>query len=149
MVKEVSKERKIRKANFGKGPRLYVKGIFTGFRRNKVWTLNNQAILKLEGVNDKKETQYYLGKRVVFIYKAKEGYKTIWGRIRSAHGNNGLVKAKFLHNLPARGIGAQVRVMLYPYKKEAPMNSDSAYTLSRGISKEEFQKRLKVFDKKK
>ena len=115
--KEVEKETKIRKANFGKGPRLYVKGIFTGFRRNKVWVLNNQAILKLEGLNDKKEAQYYLGKRVVFIYRAKDGYKTIWGRIRSSHGNNGLVKAKFLHNLPPRGIGAQVRVMLYPQRK--------------------------------
>ena len=115
--KEVEKEVKFRKANFGKGPRLYVKGIFTGFRRNKVWTLNNQAILKLEGLNSKKEAQYYLGKRVVFIYKTKEGYKTIWGRIRSAHGNNGAVLAKFLHNLPPRGIGAPVRVMLYPQRK--------------------------------
>ena len=115
--KEVETQKKVRKANFGKGPRLYVKGIFTGFRRNKVWTLNNQAILKLEGVNDKKETQYYLGKRVVFIYKSKDGYRTIWGRVRSAHGNNGLVKAKFLHNLPPRGIGAQVRIMLYPQRK--------------------------------
>ena len=117
MVKEVKKERVIRKAITGKGPRLYVKAVFAGFRRNKVWTYNNQALLKLEGLNDKKEAQYYLGKRVVFIYKTKEGYKTIWGRIRSSHGNNGLVKAKFLHNLPPRGIGAQVRVMLYPQRK--------------------------------
>ena len=96
MAKGKEKEetkKEIRKANFGKGPRLYVKGIFTGFRRNKVQTLNNQAILKLEGLNSKKEAQYYLGKKVVFIYKAKEGYKTIWGRIRSYHGNNGLVLA--------------------------------------------------------
>ena len=117
MVKEVKKERVIRKANTGKGPRLYVKAVFAGFRRNKVWTYNNQALLKIEGLNDKKEAQYYLGKRVVFIYKAKAGYKTIWGRICSQHGNNGVVKAKFLHNLPPRGIGAQVRVMLYPQRK--------------------------------
>ena len=32
--KEVSKEKEIRKANFGKGPRLYVKAVFCGFRRN-------------------------------------------------------------------------------------------------------------------
>ena len=115
--KEKSKAKEIRKAHIGKGPRLYVKAIFSGFRRNKVWTLNNQALLKLEGLNSKKEAQYYLGKRVVFIYKAKEGYKTIWGRIRSAHGNNGAVLAKFLHNLPPRGIGAPVRVMLYPQRK--------------------------------
>ena len=77
MVKEVQKERVIRKDNTDKGPRLYVKAIFAGFRKNKVWTYNNQALLKLEGLNDKKEAQYYLGIRVVFIYKAKTGYKTI------------------------------------------------------------------------
>ena len=115
--KEVSKEKEIRKANFGKGPRLYVKAVFCGFRRNKVWTNNNQVILKLEGLNDKKEAHYYLGKRVVYIYKSKLGFKTIWGRIRSHHGNNGLVLAKFLHNLPPRAIGAQLRVMLYPQRR--------------------------------
>ena len=73
MVKSKEKKIEIRKAHIGKGPRLYVKAVFTGFRRNKVWTLNNQALLKLEGVNDKKETQYYLGKRVVYIYKSKSG----------------------------------------------------------------------------
>ena len=42
----------------------------------ETWTYNNQVLLKLEGLNDKKE-DYYLGKRVVFAYKAKAGYKTI------------------------------------------------------------------------
>ena len=111
------KEREIRKALFGKGPRLYVKAVFAGFRRNKVWVLNNQAILKLEGLNDKAEAQYYLGKRVVYVYKSKSGFRTIWGRIMTQHGNNGLVRAKFLRNLPPRGIGATVRVMLYPQRK--------------------------------
>ena len=115
--KEVSKEKEIRKANFGKGPRLYVKAVFTGFRRKKVWVLNNQALLKIEGLNDIKEVQYYLGKRVVFIYRSKTGFRTIWGRVCTQHGNNGLVRAKFLHNLPPRGIGANVRVILYPQRK--------------------------------
>ena len=61
--------------------------------------------------------KYYLGKRVVYVYKTKSGYRTIWGRIRSHHGNNGAVIAKFLHNLPPRAIGATLRVMLYPQRK--------------------------------
>ena len=60
--KEVEKEKEIKKAHTGKGPTLYVKATFTGFRRNKVWVYNNQAILKLEGLNSKSEAQYYLGK---------------------------------------------------------------------------------------
>ena len=115
--KEVKTEKTIRKANIGKGPRLYVKAQFAGFRRSKVWVPNNQPLLKLDDVNDKKDTHYYLGKRVVYVYKTKHGFRTMWGRIASAHGNNGIVKAKFLTNLPPRAIGATLRVMLYSNRK--------------------------------
>ena len=57
--------------------RLYFKAIFTGFRRNKVWTLNNQVLPNLEGINDKKETQYYLGKRVLFFINQNQVFKLL------------------------------------------------------------------------
>jgi large subunit ribosomal protein L35Ae len=58
-------------------------------------------------VNDKKDTQYYLGKRIAYIYKAtdkihKKNYKCIWGRIGRAHGTNGVVIARFAKNLPPK-----------------------------------------------
>ena len=118
--KKVTTTTTIRKANFGRGPRLYVKAIFAGFRRGRHDTKNNnQALLKIEGLNDRKEAQYYLGKRVVYIYKNKSGFQSIWGRISAQHGNNGTVKAIFNTRLPPRAIGCTIRVMLYPVRKTA------------------------------
>ena len=100
--------------------RLWVRSKFLGFRRNRDNQHANQAILKLEGVNDAKSTKYYLGKRCVYIYKgikSQQGtkFRTIWGRITRTHGGKGSVIARFSPNLPSRAMGATIRVMLYPY----------------------------------
>jgi large subunit ribosomal protein L35Ae len=109
-------EIKMKKPVTGKPPRLYVKATFSGYRRGKSVQNENIVLVKIEGLNSKKEAHYYLGKRLVYIYKTKRGYKSIWGRIMSQHGNNGLVKARFLKNLPPKGIGSTLRVMLYPQR---------------------------------
>lgn len=50
--------------------RLWVKGVFTGFRRSKVNQNENQALLKIQHVDDVPSSRYYWGKRVAYIYKA-------------------------------------------------------------------------------
>ena len=76
-------------------------------------------MLKIKDCNDKKGASFYFGKRVAYVFKAKtlknnSRYRVIWGRIAKSHGNNGLVRARFAKNLPPKGIGATLRVMLYP-----------------------------------
>ena len=114
---------KLRSTRYTKAPvRLWVRSKFLGFRRNRDHQQANQAILRLEGVNDIQSAKYYLGKRCVYIYKAPtyhQGtkFRTIWGRIGRVHGGKGAVIARFSPNLPARAMGATVRVMLYPNKQ--------------------------------
>lgn len=101
--------------------RLWTKAKFLGFRRSKVRQNEKQSILKLEGVEDHKNAQYYFGKRVCYIYKAHNTvnntkFRTIWGRIAKAHGRNGQCIARFTRNLPANAMGGNLRVMLFPQR---------------------------------
>jgi len=102
-----------------KPSRLYVKGVVQSFTRSMVNQDSNNNIVRIEGVQDKKASLFYLGKRLVFIYKAKTArngslFRTIWGRVSRPHGTTGAVRVKFQRNLPPRALGATVRVMLYP-----------------------------------
>ncbi|KAJ6631598.1 ribosomal protein L35Ae-domain-containing protein [Mycena sp. CBHHK59/15] len=99
--------------------RLYSKGRVLGHKRAKRNTRPNTSLIQIEGVATKEDAQFYLGKRVAFVYKAKreiQGSKVrvIWGRVTRPHGSSGVVKSKFRSNLPPRAFGANVRVMLYP-----------------------------------
>lgn len=59
----------------------------------------------MDGVNDKAGSNFYLGKKVAYIYKAQKAvagskFRVVWGKVMRPHGTNGVVRAKFSTNLP-------------------------------------------------
>ncbi|CAG8534022.1 27484_t:CDS:2 [Dentiscutata erythropus] len=103
----------------GQPVRLYSKGRVLGFKRSKSNQSPNTTLIKIEGVSAKEDTQYYLGKHVAYVYRAKREkngskIRVIWGHVARPHGNGGVVKAKFRKNLPPKCFGASVRIMMYP-----------------------------------
>ncbi len=116
IVKKSTSTRKV-----GQPSRLYAKAVMTGYTHGKSDQKPNHSILVIDGVKTKEDTQFYMGKRVAYIYKAKavkadSKRRVIWGKVTRNHGNSGAVQAKFDRNLPAKSFGAPVRVMLFPSK---------------------------------
>lgn len=112
-------EAKMVKGRQGERIRLYVRGTVLGYKRSKSNQYPNTSLIQIEGVNTKEEVDWYLGKRLGYIYKAKtkknnSHYRCIWGKVCRPHGNSGVVRAKFKSNLPPKSMGAKVRVFMYP-----------------------------------
>ncbi|VDK64941.1 unnamed protein product [Anisakis simplex] len=101
--------------------RMYVKGVFAGFRRAQRNQREHTALLKLDGVHNKEAAKWYVGKRALYVYKAHNKTKiagkapsrvrVIWGKVTRVHGNAGTVRAKFHHNLPPKAMGNRIRVV--------------------------------------
>merc|ERR1712129_591289 len=99
--------------------RLYAKGVITGYKRSKSNVYPTCTLLKIDGVRTTDDAKFYFGKRVAYVYEAKKEvknskYRVLWGKVRRAHGNSGMVRAKFRKNIPPRAFGAPCRIMMYP-----------------------------------
>lgn len=90
------------------------------FRRSRRHTRENTVLVRIDGLKDKKDCDFYLGKRVVYWYpvKKKDGKLTkrkILGRITAPHGNSGVTRARFTKNLPPSSFGKTVQIVCVFY----------------------------------
>ena len=110
---------KMAKSAGNKPTRLYQKGVIAGYKRARKDLHPNQCLIKIQGVNTVKDLPFYYGKKIAYVYKCKREvqnsrFRVIWGKIRRAHGHNGMARAAFKKNLPPTSFGAPCRIMLYP-----------------------------------
>lgn len=78
------------------------------FRRGKK-TVHERHFLIDVGVSNRKEAEKFVGKNVEWTSPGKDK-KIIRGKIASAHGNKGVVRAIFEKGLPGQSITTKVEI---------------------------------------
>ena len=77
------------------------------FRRGRHTIHKRHFLIEIEKVSDRKEAEKFVGKSV--MWKSPSG-KKIQGKVSSAHGNKGVVRAIFEKGLPGQAITTKIEV---------------------------------------
>jgi len=85
-----------------------MEGVIINYRRGRKTQTPNQMVIMVPGM-DKEKATALVGKEVVFTCEGK-AKKQIKGKITSAHGNNGAVRALFETGMPGQAIGQKIEV---------------------------------------
>lgn len=84
-----------------------MKGKVIQFRRGRHTVHEKHFLIEVEGVSSRKDTEKLVGKEVE--WKSPAG-KLIKGKISSAHGNKGVVRAIFEKGLPGQAVTTNVEI---------------------------------------
>jgi len=60
---------------------------------------NHTSLVNIEGLKTRDDVDWYLGKKIAYIFKAKtkkknSNFRVIWGKVVAPHGSKGVVRAK-------------------------------------------------------
>ncbi|RVD91642.1 ribosomal L35Ae [Tubulinosema ratisbonensis] len=90
-----------------------LEAIFISHKRGQRRIHPNRSLLRVEGIKSRDTAQKFIGNAVISEYK-KDGQTYInKGMITNAHGNSGVLRAKFERNLPPQMVGKKVYLKLY------------------------------------
>ena len=84
-----------------------MKGKIIQFRRGRRTIHERHYLIEIPEINDRGKAEKFVGKEV--IWKSPAG-KKIKGKISSAHGNKGIVRAIFEKGLPGQAVMTDVEV---------------------------------------
>ena len=84
-----------------------VKAKIVQFRRGRHTIHERHFLIEIEGTNSRKDAEKFVGKAVE--WKSSAG-KIIKGKISSAHGNKGVVRAIFEKGLPGQAVTTSVEI---------------------------------------
>ena len=84
-----------------------VSGKVIQFRRGRHRVHEKHFLIEVAGIKTRKDTEKFIGKEVE--WKSPAG-KVIKGKIASAHGNKGVVRAIFEKGLPGQAVTMEVEI---------------------------------------
>ncbi len=84
-----------------------VNGKIVQFRRGRHTIHEKHFLIEIDGVKKRKDAEKFVGKEVE--WKSPAG-KIIKGKISSAHGNKGVVRAIFEKGLPGQAVATKVEI---------------------------------------
>ena len=79
------------------------------FRQGRKTQKSRHFLIEIPGIDSREKATEFVGKNVTWKSSGKET-KVISGKISSAHGGNGVVRAIFEKGLPGQAIGTDVEV---------------------------------------
>ncbi|MBU0536094.1 MAG: 50S ribosomal protein L35ae [Nanoarchaeota archaeon] len=84
-----------------------MEAVIVNFRSGRTTQKDNHMIIQIPGSDSREKAEKFIGKKVV--WKSPAG-KPINGKVASAHGNKGAVRAIFERGLPGQSLGTKVSI---------------------------------------